>query len=65
MDSSQKYEKYGKLMIQRKCRSSLKNFGFRKRRNASRSKEELIEPRRDIHVSHSVDFINRQKHQNG
>ena len=51
------------IIFQRKCRSSLKNFGFRKRRNTTRSKEELTS--RDIHVSHSVDFINQQKKQTG
>ena len=54
---------YKDFIFQRKCRSSLKNFGFRKRRNTTRSKEELTS--RDIHVSHSVDFINQQKKQTG
>ena len=54
---------YEEIIFQRKCRTSLKNFGFRKRRNTTRSKEELTS--RDIHVSHSVDFINQQKKQTG
>ena len=61
-----KCKKSGNFQLQRKCRSSLKHFAFRKRRNNVRGKEEQVaDTSRDIHVSHSVDYINLQKNLSG